>query len=230
MSKKDSAEMTKKLFDEIKKMPYYRNYAATSGAVHNTSKHEDAIKDIFIKNGINEFQKPKGITKEIIWSWINNPSLASMPPMTFISQPCGTHDNPDYIVKLEENVVFGLECKSSDQTKYPMYNSGGLTQNYIYVYCCAATNQTTIYVGKDIVTLEQQKLIDEHIEISRKQDQILNQRLKLLDTNHRGVCYYSRPMICQSGGAEFTDYFNHEKRVQCEENVIKFVESMCKNL
>ena len=226
MSTKDCVDLVKNLFDDIKKMPYYRNYAATSGAVHNISKHEDALKDMLTKHGFKELTKPKGITKEIIWSWINNPSLASMPSMTFISQPCGTHDNPDFIVKIEANIVFGLECKSSDQTKFPMYNSGGLTQNYVYVYCSAVTNQTTIYVGKDIVTLEQQKLIDEHIENSRKLDELLNKKLDLLDTNHRGVCYYSRPMICQHGGAEFTDYFNHEKRIQCEENVLKFIESM----
>ena len=226
MSNKVCVELAKKLFDDIKKMPYYRNYAAASGAVHNSSKHEDALKDMLIKHGFKDFPKPKGITKEIIWSWINNPSLASMTSMTFISQPCGTHDNPDFIVKIEGNVVFGLECKSSDQTKFPMYNSGGLTQNYVYVYCSAATNQTTIYVGKDIVTLEQQKLIDEHIENSRKLDELLNKKLSLLDTNHRGVCYYSRPMICQHGGSEYTDYFNHEKRIECEENVIKFIETM----
>jgi hypothetical protein len=215
------------LMNAFKKMPYFRNFAASSGAVHNISKHEDAVKDILIQHGLAEFSKPKTATKNVIKSWINNPSLAKMPDMSFIVQPCGTHDNPDFIIKIKENVVFGIECKSSDKkTKCPMYNSGGITQNYIYVYSSEATNETTIYLGKDILSMEQQKLIDEHILAVRKMDEELNKKLKAIDVNNRGVCYYTRPMICQAGGALLTDYFTHEKRKECEENVIQFVKEM----
>lgn len=227
MEQQKEVQIVDKVFDALKKMPYYRNFAATSGAVHNIAKQEDAVKEIFIQLGLTEFQKPKGATKNIIKSWINNPSLAKMSDMTFIVQPCGTQDNPDYIVKINDKIVFGLECKSSDKkTKSPMYNSGGITQNYIYVYSSEATNETTIYLGKDIISLEQQKLIDEHILAVRKMDEELNKKLKALDTNNRGVCYYTRPMICQAGGALITDYFKHEKRKQCEENVVLFVKEM----
>ena len=150
-----------------------------------------------------------------------------MPPMSFISQPCGTHDNPDFIVKIKSNVVFAIECKSSDKkTKTPLYNSGGLTQNYIYVYSCHATNSTTIYMGSAIITEEQQKLLDEHILKHKADDKVLNDKLKLLDTTHRGVSYSTRPMIGQSGGFTYTDYFKHDMKSASEENVVKFVENM----
>ena len=216
------------LLKDLNAMPYYKNYAATSGMVHNVAKHEDAVKDILLKHGLKQWTPYKGFTKEVAWGWINIPALASqMPPMTFISQPCGTHDNPDFLVKMKTNVVFAIECKSSDKkTKKPLYNSGGITQNYIYVYSSQSTNSTTIYMGSAIITEEQQKLINEHILKHRADDAVLNEKLKLIDTNHRGVSYYTRPMIGQSGDSTCTDYFNHEMKSASEENVFKFVENM----
>ncbi len=219
-------QLSKALLNDFNSMPYYQNYAAASGAVHNISKHEDAVKDILMKHGFKNFDKPSVFRKETAWSWINTPSLAtSMPPMSFILQPCGTQDNPDFIVKIKDNVVFGLECKSSKDTS-PEYNSGGLTQNYIYVFSSQRTNSTTTYMGSDIVTPEQQKLIDEHREKHRKEDAILNEKLKLIDTNHRGVYWYTRPMIEQQGGKSYNDYFEHKSKTICQENVFKFLENM----
>ena len=41
----------KQIFEKMLLMPYYKNYAAESGAVHNINKHENAITDILINNG-----------------------------------------------------------------------------------------------------------------------------------------------------------------------------------
>ena len=224
----DTLKVANSLLKDLNVMPYYKNYAAASGMVHNVAKHEDAVKDNLLKHGFKEWKPYRGFKKEVAWSWIDNPSLATrMPSMSFISQPCGTHDNPDFLVKVKVNVVFGIECKSSDKkTKKPLYNSGGITPNYIYVYSSQSTNRTTIYMGSDIMTEEQQKLINEHILKHRADDAILNEKLKLIDTNHRGVSYYTRPMIGQSGDSTYTDYFNHEMKSASEENVFKFVENM----
>ena len=224
----DTLQVSKALLKDLNAMPYYKNYAATSGMVHNVAKHEDAVRDILLKHGFKEWTPYKGFTKEVAWSWIDNPALATrMPSMTFISQPCGSNDNPDFLVKMKTNVVFAIECKSSDKkTKKPLYNSGGITQNYIYVYSSQSTNSTTIYMGSAIMTEEQQKLINEHILKHRADDAILNEKLKSIDTNHRGVSYYTRPMIGQSGDSTYTDYFNHEMKSASEENVFKFVENM----
>jgi len=248
----DPSQVAKALFKEINAMPYYKNYAAASGMVHNVSKHEDAVKDILLKNGFKEWEVPeKGKKKKtkkrgddesdddteeeeetaktrLVKNWITSPPLATdMPSMTYISQPCGKNSNPDFLVKIKPGVVFAIECKSSSKkTKKPLYNSGGLKHNYIYIYSSYSTNSTTIYMGSDILTAEQQKLIDEHIVAQRKMDLILNEQLKKLDTTHRGVSYYTRPMIGQSGDSTYTDYFKHETKSLCEENVVKFIEHM----
>jgi len=226
----DYSKLAINFFNDLKTMPYYRNYAAASGAVHNISKHEDAVKDILIKHGFKQIPKPKKVTNKTIADWITNPSLAAMPVMSFITQPCGPNDNPDFIVKIKNNAVIGLECKSSSKkTNHPMYNSGGLSQNYVYVYSSEATNNTTIYMGKDIVTVEQQQDIDQHILSQRKRDEILNEQLRLKDKNHRGISYYTRPMIQQSGGAGFTDYFAHANREKSEQSVLDFIQHMILN-
>lgn len=223
--------LSKAIFTDLNNMPYFRNYAAASGSVHNTSTHEKAVEHVLIKHGFKSW-KPSGrekITKDIYKSWIDTPSLASkMPSMTYVPQPCGTHDNPDFIIKFAENIVLGIECKSSDGTS-PLYNSGGIKGNYIYVFCSESVNRTTIYVGGDVMTREQQKLINELIEKQRAIEQEYNKKLQECDVNKRGVSYYTRPMIGQAGGGSFTNYFTHEKKDQCEKNVHLFVETMILN-
>ena len=218
---------------DIHAMPYFKNYAAASGVPHNLAKHEDAVELILSSNGFNLWNpaKKEKPSSEDVWKWINWSSppskdtsvVSKMPDFSYMAQPCGTHDSPDYLIKLDNNIFFGLECKSAAKNS-PMYNSGGIKQNLIYAFCSEKTNETTIYVGEDIMTNEQQRLIDELIEQQRELEREFNEKLKLIDVHHRGVSYYTRPMIIQSGGASFIDYFTHPERKQCEENVYKYIE------
>ena len=82
-------------------------------------------------------------------------------------------------------------------------------------------------MGDNIITSEQHKLIDKHIKVARERDEILNQELKKLDTNHRGITYYTRPMINQSGGKFYTNYFDHKQRQSVEEYTINWVTEKC---
>ena len=223
-SKEDLIIKSAKIVTDILAMPYYKNYAAASGAVHNFAEHEEAVSAILNQNGIKQYtpfeKKPNKIT---VWDWINNPMNAtSMPHSTYISQPCGTHDSPDFLVKLDEGVVFGIECKSADGYS-PMYNSGGIKQKIIYVFCSKRTNKTTMYVGKDIMTLEQQNLITELIQKQKVLEKEYNEKLKAVDINHRGISYGTRPAIQQAGGETFTNYFIHAQREECEKNVLLFI-------
>jgi len=249
------------ILNDILLMPYFKNYAAASGLVHNIAKHEDAVADVFIKNGlslwnpiktqkkpkiirnkkqkniidnqeiiINEIIESESVTnswKNTVYTWIENPSLAKlMPKNSYISQPCGTHGNPDFIIKLDEGVVIAIECKTTTDSLCPMYNSGGIKQNYVYVFANERTNKTTIYMGRDIVTIEQQQIINELILKQRELEKEFNIKLKNIDIHERGVTYYTRPMIIQLGGGDCTDYFTHKEREICEKNVYKFIDDM----
>ena len=205
------------------KMPYYKNASAISGAVHNTACHEDAISLILKKHKFNITKIPDKIKRDEILKWNENPELAScLPNGSFVEQPCGTHNSPDFIVKVSDNLIIFIEAKSS-KSSFPLYNSGGVKANYLYVFCSEKTNKTTIYKGSSIINNEQQRLIDEYIENCRKADKELNAKLRELDNNHRGICYYTRPMINQAGGKSYTDYFEHKYKKKCELEALNWI-------
>ena len=108
----------RKILESILQMPYFRNYQAASGAVHNTSTHESAVEDVLCAFGFSEVEDhdTKGFikTRDL---WINDPAACDMENGTYISQPCGPQNSPDFIVKADDKVYF-MECKSSAQ-KYP---------------------------------------------------------------------------------------------------------------
>ena len=221
--KQNAINVFTKMCNEMTQMPYYKNYAVSSGNVHNISKHEDAITDLLLQNGFIEFiPGTKKNKQKRTYDWIEHTELSEeMPINTFIYQPCGTHQSPDFIIKLLPNLIIPLECKSAEK-HYPLYNSGGINSTYLYVFTSKKYNNTTIYMGFDIVTAQQQLLINEHIHEARERDIILNQKLKELDLHHRGITYYTRPMINQEGGKSYCDYFTHCNKNISQENVVKY--------
>ena len=141
---------------EILQMNYYRNHEAVSGSVHNISKHEDAIMDLFMKYEFKELKQEQKISKKQIKSWIENPQLSYINVGEFICQPFGKNNNPDFIIRVDHNCIVPVEAKSCKEPN-PLYNSGGISKNYLYIFSCEKYNQTTIYWGKDIITEEQHK-------------------------------------------------------------------------
>jgi hypothetical protein len=194
------------VFEDLLALPYYKNHAATSGAVHNISKHEDAVKDIFIKRGLTETSLK-----------------TDQPAMSFVSQPNGTNNNPDFLVRFEGPKVFEFECKSVENGYKPIYNSGGISRNYIYIFSSKKMNKTTLYLGGDICSREQQGLIAELIMKQRLLEKEYNEKLRITDIYGRGVSYYTRPMIGQSGNSELTNYFTHVDRELCEKRVREYM-------
>ena len=99
---------------------------------------------------------------------------------------------------------------------------------YIYVLTSRQHDETTVYLGSDIITNEINELITEHIERCRELDKILNEKLEEKDIHKRGICYYTRPMIIHKGSSEYTNYFKHENRIETEENVFRLLRKLSK--
>lgn len=199
------------IFEQILKMPYYRNYAAASGAVHNVSKHEDAVRDVFFSQDLLEVSRK--VTRKQRDLWLSDSSKCDLPNNSFVFQPCGQNDSPDFIMKVDGKTVF-IECKSvKGGSKAPMYNSGIPKDNYIYVFTAERYNKTTIYFGRDVCPLEDyklmQKLIREHRELDEKYNELF--------INRSGIRHYTRPMIKHVGGF---DYFTNSSRIQIEQGVL----------
>ena len=132
------------------------------------------------------------------------------------------HDSPD-LVNINGR-IYGFECKSTTGRNYkPLYNSGGIKANIIYVFTNESVNATTLYLGRDIITKEQSSLITELIQKQRKIEEEYNIKLSEIDTNNRGISYYTRAMIGQQGNSSKTNYFSHDNKKICEENVLKFL-------
>ncbi len=205
----------RKCLEHILEMPYYKNHAATSGKVHNIAKHEDAVEDILILNGFTKHSKG-GISKKERDDWLKNPSGCTIPDGTYVSQPTGTHDSPDFIVK-ENGRAYFLECKSvSRSSKAPMYNSGVPKSGYIYIFTAEKYNQTTIFDGSDVCPSSDYKLIQKLIKEHRKLDEKYN---KLLGSSYN-IQHYTRPMIQHRGGV---DYFVHDNRKKNEQRILNNV-------
>ena len=207
----------RQIFEKLLSMPYYKNYAAESGAVHNINNHENAITDILMNNGYKKFfYKNKKITREKRDIFIN-----SLPPGSFIEQPYGTHNAPDFIIITPTKKQIMLEAKSSTSTPYPLFNSGGIKHGYYYVFSCKKYNKTTVFRGEDITSFEQNRLLKKYIEERRTLDAEFNELLKQHDIHNRGVSFYTRPMINQCGGIEKVDYFKHTEREKIEQLVLE---------
>lgn len=213
---------------EVLQMPYYKNFAAASGAVHNICKHEDAVLDVLERHGFRDSSLPprKGAASPISLgdrdlAIADESNLLGIPNNSYVSQPCGTHASPDFIVN-HDGKLFFLECKSSKQT-YPTFNSGLPCESYIYIFASKDVNETTVFMGDDIVGSEQRRIIEEgHAHIQQVLAET-NKRLKLADSLNRGIDYYNRPMFTQKGGASKSNYFEHVNRRACEERVLRYV-------
>jgi hypothetical protein len=205
----------KEILEQVLEMPYYKNYAATSGNVHNISKHEDAVEDIFKLHNLEKVEAKVPKSRRDLW--MSDQTKCDLQPGSYIPQPCGKNDSPDFIVKDKQGRVFFIECKSvSKKTKAPMFNSGVPKPSYIYIFSAERYNQTTIFLGKDVVPPKDYEIFQQLIREHRELDKKWNQKF----TNPYGIQHYTRPMIQHVGG---TDYFNNPHREGFEQRVFKYV-------
>jgi hypothetical protein len=203
----------RKIIKDLRRMKYFKNYSATSGAVHNIAKHEHAVEDVLRGHGLKRIARKVKIAARD--EMLMTGAAPDLPDNTFIPQPCGTHASPDFIVKRDGKLYF-IECKSA-KGGTPMYNSGVPKAQYIYVFCSKKHNQTTVYWGADVLPAEQERLIQEYIAEARTRDQEFNKGLR---ENGYGIEYYTRPMIQHRGSKEIKDYFLNSNRQKFEQRVL----------
>ena len=213
-------------------MPYYKNTALSSGLTFPA--HELAITDKLCEHGyscwnpfinMNTESKCKFRKDTRMRDWAAHPELSTaMPVGTFMEQPFGTNDAPDFYIKVSPAFVLPMEAKSVTNGHYPVWNSGGPKPGFLYVFCSQKVNKTTIFMGNSVINLEQHALIDAHILRHRNDDEELNNKLSELDANHRGISYYTRPMYQHRGDSSYTNYFNHDERTETEDFAINWLQ------
>lgn len=197
-------------------MPYYPNPQALP-------EHEEAVKKALIQFNFIKIPMPNtsnGVVKARD-QWMGGGDHSNIPNNSFIEQPCGSHASPDFIVKANNKLYF-IECKSSKGYS-PTYN-GGLPKNgYIYILCSEKLNATTIFLAQDVVHVNMRVLYNAMLNEINDIVVKYSKQFKLVDVFSRGFNFYMRAMYTQSGPSSNTNYFTHNDRAKCEQNVIDFV-------
>jgi hypothetical protein len=178
--------------------------------------HQCSVENLLNKHGFKKSLNVSSISQKQRDETLVTGSLDSLQNIEYISQPCGTQDSPDFIVKYDNKIYF-IECKSSKGDK-PTYNGGLPKKQYIYIFTSKKYNSTTIFRGEDILCESKRFLLEQlrAEEVALVQKYQNNKSWK----DSRGFDYYPRAMYTQSGGWNKTDYFKHNDRKMCEQNVL----------
>lgn len=212
---------------EIQKMPYFKNQHQTSaGAVHG---HEDAIAQKFRESDFAEYKTENKLNGDLR-EWANTgderklrKATEDMPNGSFILQPGGTQSFPDILVKDFDGRFIAVEAKSSKNGYCPMWNDSipKTKINAVYVLSSGKLNKTTVFMGKDVMTSEQEDLFN---ELESKIDELVKEymiKAEELDKFGRGFVQKSRRQHWQVGKKDKTNYFTHKSKTQCEQSVME---------
>jgi len=210
-------------------MPYYKNEQARSGTVIHG--HEDAVAVKLAEAKFVEIQKtayPK-LTKGLLRKWAENgddtalqAATKGLPNGTYIVQPAGSQGFPDILVKDTNGRFVALECKSGKNGQCPMWNDNLPKPMAIYILSSGIQNATTIFMGRDVITPEEQALMDEQEAEMAAIAKKYQAKLEALDKFGRGFHQKSRKQHFQGGGGAKTNYFTHASRTACEVNALKY--------
>ena len=136
---------------------------------------------------------------------------------TYESQPNGIQASPDFRVTLDNGRTVDIECKSSKQT-YPTYNGGLPKEGVVYIFSSKRYNDTTVFFAQDVVFDATRQWLEETIDAIQE---TLDQRRKFKPEDSRGLDFYVRNMFVQNGAGK-KDYFTHNDRERCEQNVLNY--------
>jgi len=137
--------------------------------------------------------------------------------LKYVAQPNGTQNSPDFHV-YHKDIVISLEKKSAKGAK-PTYNSGLPKKGVIYIFSSKKYNATTIYYAEDVLSDEMREAYDDLIAALDKVVKTF-QNNPVIKACTRGFNFYMRAMYTQAGKWDKTDYFKHEGREVCEQNVL----------
>jgi hypothetical protein len=226
--------MSKQLHTAVKNilaMPYFKNEHARSGGA--TYGHEEAVAIRIKDAGFTEVVKTKKnypkLKKGLLKKWARGgddtalrEATQGLPVGSYILQPAGSQGFPDILILDFNNVFVSLECKSGKTGLNPMWNDNLPNPNTIYILSSGEMDETTIFMGRDVITPEEYALMDEQEAAIAKVVKEYNLKMNAIDKFGRGWHQKSRKQHFQGGGNVKTNYFTHHNRKQCETNALEF--------
>ena len=170
--------------------------------------------------GLKRLNWARVLSHSSITNMMKNPSEGkTFPNRSFVYKPC---DEMDLFIKLCDNFYLPIIFLKSKET-HPKYDKE-IYMDYLYVFTSKVTDQTVLYLGKDILTLLQKKIIDQYTRRIRNEISSLNMNLLKIDEKKRGLKIRNNIELYHSGERiESTSYFTHPDRDKNLKNVIQFI-------
>jgi hypothetical protein len=141
---------------------------------------------------------------------------------SYIYQPYGSQQFPDYIVFTDKKVV-PLEIKfSSKSQSKPIWNSNVPKANAFYIFGSYGLNDITFFCGDDIITEQHRKALYGFFEDIRKLQNEIREEMPLLDETNRGFTPYIRSAFDQRKHKKTVEssFFSHSDRKKVEDLAI----------
>ena len=142
---------------------------------------------------------------------------------TFIYQPYGSQQFPDFIIFTNKKVV-PLEAKfSTKRQSKPVWNSNVPRANAFYVFGSRGLQDLTFFCGNDIVTAEHRKSLYGFFKDMRILQDKIRGNMPTLDLTNRGFTPYIRSAFDQRKHklAVETNFFIHPDRKKVENMAMK---------
>lgn len=223
------SEQLHQAVSKILAMPYFQNEQARSGG--SNYGHEAAVEVYIKESGFIQVHKTKTkfnkVTKTLLKKWITTGddselriAAKDMVEGEYIAQPSGSQGSPDFLIFDHGNRFVGIECKSGKDGRCPMWNDSVPGHNVIYVLSSGEMNQTTIFLGPDVITEDEKKLMK--LQQEKIAEVVKEWNAKSLDLGKRGFVQKSRKQHFQQGGESKTNYFTHVDRINCENNALEY--------
>jgi hypothetical protein len=207
---------------KILAMPYFKNEQARSGGA--TYGHEEAVAKRIKDAGFTEVDKNNypGLKKSLLKKWAktgNDTALREvtkgLPVGSYILQPAGSQGFPDILILDFNNQFISIECKSAKGC-CPMWNDSLPHPNSIYVLASGNLNETTIFMGRDVISEEELDCRDSFLLDLQLVVDKYRELMPTIDAFERGWLLRARQQFFQEGGGIKTNYFKHPKRRACE--------------
>lgn len=154
---------------------------------------------------------------------------------TYIYQPYGSQNVPDFII-FYKNKVLSIEIKYSQKnSEKPVWNSNLPKSNTIYIFGSYGKEDVTFFLGEDLLPQNERELLENFFSKETKlfEDKYRNLLIerfnnKELFFNH-GFDIYIRKAFLQNKKINInaeTDFFKNIKRETYENNVKEFIRNL----
>lgn len=209
------------LWDVIKNLKYGHNDFKVT--IHEDNMIE-LLESIGFKNISNTKENRKTDLNELKFIMTPGDNITSLgfENNTYIYQPYGSHGSPDFIIFAEATYLM-KELKSAKSEKI-QWNTHTPQKNWIYIFSSMNLNDTTYFMGQDIVSEEfriEDKKIQEEINEFRK---YIREKYLNLSENTTKMFDYLRPMKVSG-----ENFITNPLRITREYRVNEFINTIYKN-